>query len=400
MKKNILFVLDSLECNGASKSAISLLNEFDYDIYSVDLLILNEHDGFFKKQLNSVVNILETPVDLKNYFTPLPKVMKQYLFEKKLDILYERIRRAITYSVFKKRDITSLQKHWKNTIRSFEDIDKTYDVAIGFNEIYSTYYIAEKVVANVKIGWNHNDYEKMKRNKVIDNEIFINLDYIVSVCDENTFQLKQAFSYIKSKFITIENINSPTLISYLANSSEEIEFEDNYINILTIGRLVPQKGIDIAVRVCKSLRKENYNIKWYVIGEGPEEKNIFDLIKKEQLEDTFILLGKKNNPYIYMNKSDIIAQTSRYEGKSIVLDEAKILNKCILCTNYPSVHNQIKNNENGEVVEFDIGNICEGIKKLIDHPNIRLKYMNNLKLTDWDNKEEINKLYEIINIKN
>jgi glycosyltransferase involved in cell wall biosynthesis len=52
------------------------------------------------------------------------------------------------------------------------------------------------------------------------------------------------------------------------------------------------------------------------------------------------MLGEKANPYPYINQCDIYVQTSRYEGKSIAIDEAKCLLKPIVVTNFPTVFDQ------------------------------------------------------------
>ena len=51
------------------------------------------------------------------------------------------------------------------------------------------------------------------------------------------------------------------------------------------------------------------------------------------MEQTFTLLGKKENPYPYMKQADYFCLFSEYEGYGMVLEEAKILQKPILITN-------------------------------------------------------------------
>ncbi len=57
----------------------------------------------------------------------------------------------------------------------------------------------------------------------------------------------------------------------------------------------------------------------------------------------------------------MVIQTSRFEGKSIVLDEAKIMKKLIVCTDYPSVNDQIINESNGLVVPLSSEGVANGI---------------------------------------
>ena len=116
----------------------------------------------------------------------------------------------------------------------------------------------------------------------------------------------------------------------------------------------------------------------------------------KRVASNFILLGIKENPYPYIKNATIYAQTSRFEGKSLAIDEAKILHKPILVTNFPSAKDQIINQENGIIVSLDAESIAEGIENLIQDSNSRNHLIANLKLKNYGTESEINKLYQLI----
>ena len=62
------------------------------------------------------------------------------------------------------------------------------------------------------------------------------------------------------------------------------------------------------------LKKENAKFKIYIIGEGPEKKNLESQIEKNNMSDVIYLLGFKKNPYVYMNFADVFICSSRAEG--------------------------------------------------------------------------------------
>ena len=134
----------------------------------------------------------------------------------------------------------------------------------------------------------------------------------------------------------------------------------------------------MAIEACKKLEEDGYKITWYVIGEGEERGNLEKMIEENDLKGKFILLGIKENPYPYIREANIYVQPSRFEGKSIAIDEAKILHKPIVITNFSTAKDQIKNKENGIIVEMDPNAISEGIKKLIDNEELRNKLTSNL----------------------
>ena len=127
------------------------------------------------------------------------------------------------------------------------------------------------------------------------------------------------------------------------------------------------------------------NIKWYIVGYGSDEELYKRLIKENKLEDSFILLGKKKNPYQYMKKADLYAQPSRYEGKAVMI------------TNYATSYSQVKDGVDGYITDLSIEGIAGGIEKLYKDEEYRKKLEVNCKNTNFTNKQELDKLYEIFN---
>ena len=52
------------------------------------------------------------------------------------------------------------------------------------------------------------------------------------------------------------------------------KLDKNSIKIVSVGRLVKQKGFDQAIIICKKLVENNINIQWYIIGEGEERNHL------------------------------------------------------------------------------------------------------------------------------
>ncbi len=171
---------------------------------------------------------------------------------------------------------------------------------------------------------------------------------------------------LKRKVKIIENITSPHIVKTLANQDIENPIKnDNRFRIITVARLSHAKGIDNAVRAMNLLKKQGYNdIVWYVVGYGGDETIIKHLIAKYELEDSFILLGKRTNPFPFMNEADIYVQPSRYEGKAVTVGEAQILSKPVLITNYPTAASQVKNGFDGYICELSVEGIAQGIERL------------------------------------
>ena len=152
----------------------------------------------------------------------------------------------------------------------------------------------------------------------------------------------------------------------------------------------------MSIKACKLLIDNGLNVQWMVIGEGDERNNLEKLIIENKLENYFKLVGAKENPYKYIQASDIYVQASRFEGKSIAIDEAKILAKPIVVTNFDTAKDQIENMINGLIVDMNENSIYEGIKKLIEDSELMNKFNNNLINENLGTENEIQKVYELI----
>lgn len=396
MKKNILFIIPSLGAGGGEKSLINLLSQFDFNKYNVDLFLLN-HNGLFMDFIPKEVNVIDIPNDVKVFNKNLKKSIIEFLCNGKIKLAYSRL----MYCIKSRRHTVGKgeQYAWKYLRNAIGKLDNKYDTAIGYLEKTSNYICVDCVQANKKIGWIHNDYRKLDLDKDFDKEYFKKLNYLITVSEECESVLKREFPEEKHKIKLIYNIVSKKAIETLAQ--EKIEYNEmpkDKINILSIGRLHEQKGFDMAIEACKILVDRGYKICWSVIGEGMERERLERLIEKNNLQESFRLLGLKSNPYKYLKACDIYAQPSRYEGKSVAIDEAKILCKPILVTNFSTVYDQIEDNVTGVIIEMNPIKISEALNKLICNEDKIINLSNNLYLDEQGNENEIDKLYEIINI--
>ena len=109
----------------------------------------------------------------------------------------------------------------------------------------------------------------------------------------------------------------------------EREIYDNLnseIILVTIGHVCFNKGTDIALKSAKILKDKGYKFKWLFLG-TIIEKEYINLANKLGLEEYIKFMGNIENPYPYIRKATIVVHTSRFEGKSIAIDESKILCK-------------------------------------------------------------------------
>ena len=384
--KKVLIVMLSLYNGGAEKSLVNMLNELPSNIYEVDLLLFKQ-TGMFLRQVPSWINIIETPNNLKKLYSPL-KNSGEMFFTKLFGTAMSRIA--------EKQNNMRAGYRWKKFYsKKIDDLPQKYDVAIAYATGEAMFYVGDKVKADRKIAWIHNDFRSAKHPKKYDYEYFKYME-LVTISDECARIVEEEFSDLQKHVHSIANITSSSVIRNRAEEFIPEELMGNTINILSIGRLNKQKGFDIAIKAAAIMRKKGLDFCWTVIGDGINHEQLQKDITDNNLENYFKLIGSRENPYPYIKHCDIFAQTSRYEGKSVVLDEAKILGAAILVTDYPTVHDQITNDNEGIIVDINANSIADGLEKMIKNPELRERLSSYLLSREYGNQSEIRKYIDLI----
>lgn len=385
MKLKILFIQGGIGISGISKSLINLLQNINYDKYNVDLFLLNPNGiliNYIPPKVNIITNHIVT--EYLNNFNGLKYFIKNREFKY---FIYSLIRMLLSF----------INRSWGALYiaKLMSPIQSKYDAIIDWQGQQQLYYMVNKLNAKRKITFFHSDYKKWSYYYKADKKYFPKVDAIFTISEICVDSLKQYFPECSDKIYLMENISSPTLISKMAQEHVEIPQHTGFI-LATIGHICYNKGIDIAIKAAKILQKKGIDFKWIFIG-AIVDKKYLDIVKENRINDNMLFLGTKSNPYPYLNVADIIVHPSRFEGRSVALDEAKILCKPIVVTNFSTVNDQFTDRVNASICEMTGESVANSILELIENKNLRDNYINYLKSNISDNSSEINKLYNIIN---
>lgn len=368
--------MESLGIGGAEKSLVTVLSLFNFDQYDVDLFLFN-HNGEFMQYIPQNVNVLPFDNNTKQFIGHFKTAFFRYIMKGDIKRSFHStlwLLKCIFHRVITKKEYVG----WEHMKNIFTNIQENYNIAIGFLEKKSIYYVVDKAKADKKIGVIHTDYSQIEHDLITDQRYFKFLDKIFAVSDHSRDVLIEIFPLYKNKFNVMKNMIPFNLIQEMASKTIEIYKCREETLLVTVGRLVPAKGIDNAVLVCQQLIKHGLNIKWYIIGDGPERKTIEVMVKKYGLNDKFILLGSQINPYKYINIADIYVQPSKYEGYGITIAEAKVLSKPIVATAIPEFKEQIKHLKTGLLCRT-ISDMTLSIEELIKDDDLRKMLSDNLK---------------------
>ncbi len=394
MKKKVLFIIGTLQSGGVSKSMVSLLNVWDRDKYETSLLLCCKEGDVFSKYLPEKINVIYNPI--------IEHVMGGSSSAKWL-FLHGHILLSIgvLFRLFLSRVSKSLSGELIAKMMPIVS-DEHYDLIVDYGGQQLLYYMVNKLRATRKITFFHNDYSKWPYYYKADKKYYPKVDNIFSISKTCTDALKKYFPDCADKVSIMENISSPNVIHSQAKDftnelSELLQgYKDEGNTILcTVAHFCRRKGGDFTIESAEMLKKQHIKFKWLFVGKVLEEDLCY-LIKEKGLEENMIFVGVQSNPYPYMYLSDIYVQPSRYEGKSISLDEAKILCKPIVVTNFSTVGDQFVNGKNATICEMNGEAVANAIVELMNDSSLRESYQKYLDTHIVDNSSEVNKLYKYL----
>lgn len=124
--------------------------------------------------------------------------------------------------------------------------------------------------------------------------------------------------------------------------------------ILTVARLHKYKGLDYLIRAMQVLQEQMPEAKLSILGKGPEERNLKELVKQLGLESTVSFIEKTvpnhELPYLY-RECDVYVQPSIIEPYGIAVLEAMACGKPVIGTKVGGMLDTVKEGETGFLVE-------------------------------------------------
>lgn len=385
---------------GAERSLIGLLGAFDETRFDVSLF-LNRHEGEFLPFIPQKVRILRPHPAYVALDMPIRSLLRNGHW-------HYGVARILAKLMLKGRSIlagkpasafNSMYYIGKYLLHFLPKIEGEYDLGINF--LGSNDILLKRVTARFKMGWIHTDYSKYNEFKALDALMWKNwgeVDRIVNVSDECTRIFQTCFPSLAQKCLTIENVLSPDLVRLQANDNVSVEMPAiaGEYRICSVGRFSYAKNFDSIPEIVVQLNDLGIKVKWYLIGYGSDESLIRTKILDAGVEEQVIILGKKSNPYPYMQACDIYVQPSRFEGKAVTVREAQILGKPVLIGNFPTARDQLEDGVDGMIAKDGITGLVDGIQTLIEDPELRNRIAATAIRRDYSNRGEVEKIYHLM----
>lgn len=389
MKKKLIFITEALWIGGIESALVNLLNRIDYEKYDVTCLVLRGSLDLADRmppECRLIVADRQQPVTfgeaykykrMYNLMEEPQHATKLRRFIWKALCAFLRAPEARLYAAYVKKQLG--EEHFDTAIIYSDRVAETAVRAVNADKFLMFYH------HGAMRREYHDTYGYKKAEKII------------AVSELLAEKLKKYRPQYAEKIIAVNNLIDIERIKRMSAEEPETKFSKERFNIVSCGRLSEAKGMDIAVSACGELVSAGFtNIRWWIVGGGPEEDALREQIAKLHLEEYVMLLGMRSNPYPYIRMADLYVQPSRFEGHCVTVMEARILAKPILATKN-AAREQINDGCDGMLCNTDASSIAGGIRVLIEHSELREKFKKALEHQDFDaaNERIMQRLYSL-----
>lgn len=345
MKKKILFLINTLRDGGAEKILVDIVNNLDPEKYDIEVRLIYTRGVYFDR-LNSNIKLSFISGRLESFRAKIVSKMLPVLSSECLHRLFIR---------------------------------DAYDIEVAFLEGYATKIVAGAPKETKKLAWVHCDVTKTEWiNGVYKTDAgFTNcyrkIDDTICVSESVMEAFIERFGVVTKLTVKYNPVDDRKIREL---SCEEIQLypQKDAVTLISIGRMTPQKNFIRLLTVVNNLLKQGYKIELWLLGEGEQRKELEAFVQEQGIQDAVSFTGYLKNPYPYIRQADLYVCSSIYEGFSTAATEALVLGTPVLTTDVSGMREMMGNSEYGFITENDDIAFENGLRKLLDHPELLTHY--------------------------
>lgn len=361
MKPRILFYTLSTHLGGGIETVtIEYVNDFIKNGYDVDLLVdydMGEDEKSIVKYMDKNVNVkyLKSVKLSKSIYSFRNKGQKNKIYNL---FLYASI--ILSDFFLWRKEIKNLKKNnYIATITFFQYLPAYVTKIKGSKHFIFLHGSVEHFFQGIRKYFKKLFFEKLNK-----------FDYVCTVSEEMLEQLREVFPKLANKQETIYNPFDYEKIKEKAKDYSELSKEEKELitrpYICSVGRINEgQKDFTTLINSYKKLVDEHkIEENLVIVGDGPDLELLEEYVKKLKLNQRIFFLGRKNNPYVWIDNCKLFVLSTKFEGFGLVLTESMLLNKKVISSNCLVGPKEIL--ENGKYGKlFEIGDVEELSKKIL-----------------------------------
>ncbi|MBQ5984351.1 MAG: glycosyltransferase [Bacteroidales bacterium] len=338
-KKKVLFIIESLSGGGAEKVLTTLVRNINQEKYNVTVC--------------SIVNTGEYICEVKSC------VNYKYILNK-TNTLFGKVKYKLVYNILPLKLVYLLF------------VPKRNDIEVAFIEGFSTKLLSHSTNRHSKkIAWVHIDLminhwtDLVYHSREEEIRAYQKFDKIICVSKSVKDSMSEFCKGFDNIGVLYNPIDSDEILNLSGKNCERSHFLTGNINLISIGRLVHQKGYDRLIPILKRLHDEGYDFVLNILGEGPDHSKLNRMIEENNMQKYISLMGFCPNPYPYLKVSDLFICSSRSEGYSTAVTEALILGVPVITTNCSGMNELLQDGQYGLITSNSEEALYEGIKQLL-----------------------------------
>ncbi len=335
-QQKILYLITDLNIGGTEKMLYELTTRIDRNMFNPIVCGLKSHGYYAEKIKNRGISLITLNVDkgislLKNIRAIF--ILIKIIRKEKIKLLHTFLFRANFIGRIAGR-LAGVTK----VISSVRVMEKEKTYHLYFERITS--FLSDKFIVNSATLKSFVS-EKMKINPERIETIYNGIDFL----------------------------NLPKVENRIKR--QELGYRENDVLIGTAGRLHKQKGLIYFLQAVKILTQSlDYpivqSLRFLIIGDGPERKNLQSEISNLQLENRVQLLGWRTDAQEIISILNIFALSSLWEGTPNVVLEALAYARPVVATEVGGVPEIIENGVQGLLVEpANVQTLAEAIIRLL-----------------------------------
>lgn len=329
-KTRLLFAINSLAGGGAEKALINLLNNLDYSLYDVTLLLFIKR-GLYLEQLPPQVHLIS-------------------LFETREEVIAGTL-------VCK---FTAPDELHELCVRGH------FDVEIAYLEGW-----VAKILAGGpgrKLCWVHCDLQSNHWTgpcfapAQCEAAMFARFDHLIFVSEPARRGFTERFGEPKAPISVIENFFEQDVIAEKAR--EPLESFDR-LTFISVGRMVPVKGFDRLIDAHARLMAEGRDHLLVLVGEGKEREALMAQAQRLGVGGSVIFPGYQSNPYRFIARADAFVSSSLSEGHPLAIGEALVLGVPVMATDCEGSRAILNEGAYGLLMENSVEGLVEGMSRML-----------------------------------
>ena len=165
------------------------------------------------------------------------------------------------------------------------------------------------------------------------------LELLNKIEKSNIFKKNQLY-FLPDAIIQIDEFKKKKI---LINNKE---FDKSKKIVLSVGRLTKQKNFKYLIDEFEIFSKNQKDYILVILGDGEQKNYLKKYISSRKLDNKIYLMGRTENVYQYMKKSEVFVLSSLWEEVGFVIVEAAISNLFVISSNCPNGPSEFLDNGN------------------------------------------------------